>query len=133
MQTFDNFNYGTLISYANYEYDNAFTLTDYSGWARCVIFGFKLHLRFCRLVLYINNKHIVTDIYLNDGYWHHVCAAWQSMDGSYFLYIDGVLKQNDTGLSPMTHITGKQQNLGFYSFVIILIYDIRCNWYPNNQ
>ncbi|KAB0799990.1 hypothetical protein PPYR_07870 [Photinus pyralis] len=31
MVTRDNFNYGTLLSYATYEFDNTFTLTDYTG------------------------------------------------------------------------------------------------------
>lgn len=64
-------------------------------------------LYFYSLVLYVNNEHIVTDVYLNDGYWHHVCAYWESLEGSYGLYVDGVLKQNDTGLATMTHVTGK--------------------------
>lgn len=32
MQTVDSFNYGTLLSYATAVTDNAFTLTDYTGW-----------------------------------------------------------------------------------------------------
>lgn len=31
IKTKDNFNYGTLFSYATPEQDNTFTLTDYSG------------------------------------------------------------------------------------------------------
>lgn len=31
MQTSDNFNYGTILSYATPQFDNAFTVTDYTG------------------------------------------------------------------------------------------------------
>lgn len=30
-----------------------------------------------------------------DGKWHHICATWQNVDGSYKLYIDGIKKGND--------------------------------------
>ncbi|KAJ8929510.1 hypothetical protein NQ314_017803, partial [Rhamnusium bicolor] len=89
MQTLDSFNYGTLLSYATRYIDNAFTLTDYTG-----------------LVLYINNDYIVTDVLLNDGYWHHVCTMWQSYNGSYKVYIDGKVIKYGTGLSTNTYIQG---------------------------
>lgn len=31
IETSDDFNYGTILSYATSEYDNAFTITDYTG------------------------------------------------------------------------------------------------------
>nr|XP_023016002.1 sushi, von Willebrand factor type A, EGF and pentraxin domain-containing protein 1-like [Leptinotarsa decemlineata] len=89
MKTTDNFNYGSLISYATRATDNAFTITDYTG-----------------LVLYVNNNYVVTDVYLNDGHWHHVCANWRSMDGSYEVFVDGVLTKNGSGLSTGVHIQG---------------------------
>ncbi|XP_045479696.1 sushi, von Willebrand factor type A, EGF and pentraxin domain-containing protein 1-like [Harmonia axyridis] len=78
----DTFNYGTLISYATIEDDNAFALTDYTG-----------------LIMYVNGKYIATDVLLNDGIWHHVCATWASLDGIYQVFIDGKLRQFGSGLS----------------------------------
>ncbi|CAG9762396.1 unnamed protein product [Ceutorhynchus assimilis] len=89
LQTLDNFNYGTLLSYATRYMDNAFTLTDYTG-----------------LVFYINNKYIVTDVFLNDGYWHHICATWNSNKGSYQIYVDGTLIKNGTDLATDSTIEG---------------------------
>ncbi|XP_060530297.1 sushi, von Willebrand factor type A, EGF and pentraxin domain-containing protein 1-like isoform X2 [Cylas formicarius] len=89
MQTVDNFNYGTLLSYATRQSDNAFTLTDYTG-----------------LVLYVNNQYVVTDVLLNDGYWHHVCALWQSRGGVYRVYVDGKSVKNGTGLATSSYIEG---------------------------
>uniref|UniRef100_A0A182K190 Sushi, von Willebrand factor type A, EGF and pentraxin domain-containing protein 1 n=1 Tax=Anopheles christyi TaxID=43041 RepID=A0A182K190_9DIPT len=71
-RTDDDFNYGTLLSYATATIDNAFTLTDYSG-----------------LVLYVNGAHVVTNVSLNDGEWHFVCVSWTSVGGRYALYVDG--------------------------------------------
>ncbi|KAL3266100.1 hypothetical protein HHI36_010286 [Cryptolaemus montrouzieri] len=78
----DTFNYGTLVSYATRENDNAFTLTDYTG-----------------LIMYVNGQYIATDVSLNDGVWHHVCATWRSNEGIYQVYIDGNLRQFGSGLS----------------------------------
>ncbi|KAK5644039.1 hypothetical protein RI129_007884 [Pyrocoelia pectoralis] len=89
MITRDNFNYGTLLSYATYEYDNTFTLTDYTG-----------------LVLYINGHHKITDCYLNDGLWHFICVTWKSIGGSYKIYVDGKLVENGEGLANNTYIQG---------------------------
>lgn len=89
MQTVDNVNYGTLVSYATKEFDNAFTLTDYTG-----------------LVIYVNNHHIVTDILLNDGYWHHLCVLWSSLEGNYQIFINGILRMNGTELATNTRIEG---------------------------
>ncbi|KAF2886660.1 hypothetical protein ILUMI_19512, partial [Ignelater luminosus] len=90
MLTSDSFNYGTLLSYATYDYDNAFTLTDYTG-----------------LVLYINGQHVITDVFLNDGRWHFFCVTWQSMNGTYNIYVDGKRVQNGTGLASGTMIEGE--------------------------
>lgn len=89
MQTEDSFNYGTLVSYATRKYDNAFTLTDYTG-----------------LVIYVNNQHVVTDILLNDGYWHHLCVLWSSHNGNYEIFINGILQKNGTHLAPNSQIEG---------------------------
>ncbi|CAH0560178.1 unnamed protein product [Brassicogethes aeneus] len=89
MQSQDNFNYGTLISYATSQKDNTFTLTDYTG-----------------LILYINNQYIVTDLVLNNGHWHHICASWSSINGTYKVYLDGKVVKSGENLSPNTVIPG---------------------------
>lgn len=94
MQTDDNFNYGTLISFANSQFDNAFTLTDYTS-----------------LVLYVNNDYVITDIYLNDGFWHYICASWESSEGRYEIFVDGNLSLNNTGLSTGNYIEGDEDYL----------------------
>ncbi|XP_044748344.1 sushi, von Willebrand factor type A, EGF and pentraxin domain-containing protein 1-like isoform X2 [Coccinella septempunctata] len=91
----DTFNYGTLISYATKENDNAFTLTDYTG-----------------LIMYVNGQYIATDVFLNDGIWHHVCATWASSEGIYQVFIDGKLRQFGSGLS-------KNKDIKAYGSMII--------------
>uniref|UniRef100_A0A182NDP0 Sushi, von Willebrand factor type A, EGF and pentraxin domain-containing protein 1 n=1 Tax=Anopheles dirus TaxID=7168 RepID=A0A182NDP0_9DIPT len=81
-RTDDDFNYGTLLSYATPGVDNAFTVTDYSG-----------------LVVYVNGAHVVTNVSLNDGAWHFVCVCWTSADGRYEVYRDGLLAADGGGLS----------------------------------
>lgn len=79
IQTLDTQNYGTILSYATFKYDNTITITDYGG-----------------LVFYINNKKIYSDIILNDGFWHYFCFTWDSLDGSYLIYVDGkVIQQGE--------------------------------------
>ncbi|XP_066147032.1 sushi, von Willebrand factor type A, EGF and pentraxin domain-containing protein 1-like [Euwallacea fornicatus] len=90
LQTMDSFNYGTLLSYATQYTDNAFTLTDYTG-----------------LVLYVNKKYVVTDVLLNDGYWHHICASWSSTNGTYHIYVDGEVVKNGSDLAPFSTIGGR--------------------------
>lgn len=109
MRTSDDFNYGTLISFANSEYDNAFTLTDYSRYFWQLQFRTFIicNLLFCSLVLYVNNQHVITDVYLNDGFWHYVCASWTSVEGSYTIFIDGSVVQNNKGLATGNIINGK--------------------------
>ncbi|XP_053677965.1 sushi, von Willebrand factor type A, EGF and pentraxin domain-containing protein 1-like [Anopheles nili] len=81
-KTNDDFNYGSLLSYATASFDNAFTLTDYSG-----------------LVLYVNGAHSVTNVSLNDGEWHFMCLSWSSAGGQYKLYLDGKLSFSGQNLS----------------------------------
>ncbi|XP_030767169.1 sushi, von Willebrand factor type A, EGF and pentraxin domain-containing protein 1-like [Sitophilus oryzae] len=89
IQTTDSVNYGTLLSYATRSSDNVFTLTDYTG-----------------LVLYVNKEYIVTDVLLNDGYWHHICAAWQSVNGEYQIFVDGSLINSGRNLASGSKIEG---------------------------
>ncbi|XP_015588785.1 sushi, von Willebrand factor type A, EGF and pentraxin domain-containing protein 1 [Cephus cinctus] len=79
LQSVDTFNYGTVLSYATKEHDNAFTLTDYNGF-----------------VLYVNGERIVTDITANDGYWHFLCITWESQNGSWTVFVDDDIKDNGT-------------------------------------
>ena len=57
VQTNDHFNYGSIISYANKDSDNAFTFTDYNGF-----------------VLYVNGENVITDIKIIDDVWHFLCG-----------------------------------------------------------
>lgn len=82
MQTDDNFNYGTIISYATEGVDNMFTLTDYNGF-----------------VLYVNGSNTVTDVNINDGLWHFICVAWTCENGFYEIHVDGSLHHTGYNLS----------------------------------
>lgn len=89
LQTTDDFNYGTLLSYATLDDDNAFTFTDYNGF-----------------VLYVQKKRVVTDVIANDGFWHFICVTWQSEGGNWTIYMDGVERANGSGLSDRSPIPG---------------------------
>ncbi|RLU26420.1 hypothetical protein DMN91_000214 [Ooceraea biroi] len=82
LQSMDTFNYGTVLSYATAFYDNAFTITDYNGF-----------------VLYVNGEKVVTDIKVNDGYWHFLCVTWESEYGSWRVFVDGILKDSGVRLA----------------------------------
>ncbi|XP_053975953.1 sushi, von Willebrand factor type A, EGF and pentraxin domain-containing protein 1-like [Hylaeus volcanicus] len=89
LQSKDTFNYGTVLSYATRHYDNAFTLTDYNG-----------------LVIYINGQKVVTDIKVNDGYWHFICITWENGNGSWNAFMDGFLRDNGTRLAKRSTVQG---------------------------
>ncbi|XP_055618198.1 sushi, von Willebrand factor type A, EGF and pentraxin domain-containing protein 1-like [Toxorhynchites rutilus septentrionalis] len=89
IQTNDDFNYGSVISYATSRSDNAFTFTDYSGF-----------------VLYISGEHVVTNVFINDGHWHFICLSWISQMGLYEIYLDGELHTTGYGLSSGKAIEG---------------------------
>ena len=59
MSTDDGDNYGTPLSYATHEEDNALTLTDYSGF-----------------VLAVAGRKVVTDVAANSGDWTAICVSW---------------------------------------------------------
>lgn len=89
IQTKDTFNYGSLLSYATPELDNAFTFTDYNGF-----------------VLYINGNNTITDIKIIDDVWHFICVSWSS-DGGYFeIYLDGYLHTHGFNLSDSKPVSG---------------------------
>ena len=82
MQTDDRQNQGTPLSYATSTQFNALTMTDYSGF-----------------VLYIDGSKYVTDVAVNDGYWHHVTLTFRTRDaggGEWKIYVDGHLRANGT-------------------------------------
>lgn len=68
---------GTVISYAttvgNIVQDNAMALQDYASF-----------------VLSINNQTAFTGLRGNDGQWHHVAVTWESANGKWYAYKDGV-------------------------------------------
>lgn len=82
LETNNTFNYGTILSYATTEMDNALTLIDYTG-----------------LVLWINGKYVVTNVKINDGIWHHVCISWRSSSGDFLISVDSTIRASGTGLS----------------------------------
>nr|XP_050859532.1 sushi, von Willebrand factor type A, EGF and pentraxin domain-containing protein 1-like isoform X2 [Vespula vulgaris] len=89
LQSMDTFNYGTVLSYATPDEDNALTVTDYNGF-----------------VLYINGHEVVTDIKVNDGYWHFLCITWENTNGSWNIFLDGILKDTGTNLAKGLTIPG---------------------------
>lgn len=72
---------------------------------------FSNKILFFSLVLYVNNQYVITDIYLNDGYWHYICASWSSIEGRYAIYVDANLTQSGIGISTGKHIKGTQNHL----------------------
>ncbi|XP_053687129.1 sushi, von Willebrand factor type A, EGF and pentraxin domain-containing protein 1-like [Sabethes cyaneus] len=82
IQTNDDFNYGSVISYATSRMDNEFTFTDYSGF-----------------VLYIAGQYVVTNVYINDGMWHFICLTWTNQRGIYEIFLDGELQTTGYDLS----------------------------------
>uniref|UniRef100_A0A8C8CTH4 Sushi, von Willebrand factor type A, EGF and pentraxin domain-containing protein 1 n=1 Tax=Oncorhynchus tshawytscha TaxID=74940 RepID=A0A8C8CTH4_ONCTS len=90
MRSSDTTNYGTPISYAVEESDNAFLLIDYNGW-----------------VLYINGNDKITDCpAVNTGQWHHIGVSWRSWDGDWRVYINGNPSDGGKGLSVGSTIPG---------------------------
>jgi hypothetical protein len=43
---------------------------------------------------------------LIDGKWHHICATWENVNGSYKFYIDGI-KQGNGGILQKGHVIQK--------------------------
>lgn len=141
IQTNDHFNYGSLISYATQEIDNAFTFTDYNGF-----------------VLYINGENVITDIKIIDNVWHFLCGkkvdffmeilliilipksvSWTANEGQYEIYLDGALNVQGFNLSRSTPIKGQgifiigqeQDSLGGLTFVLALKIDFHA--FPSFQ
>ncbi|XP_044001596.1 sushi, von Willebrand factor type A, EGF and pentraxin domain-containing protein 1-like [Aphidius gifuensis] len=77
LQSTDKFNYGTIFSYATDNQDNEITLNDYNG-----------------LVFYIKGQRIITDIILNNGQWYFLCVTWESSRGTWFIYVNGIIRES---------------------------------------
>lgn len=52
-----------------------------------------------RFVLYINGQRVVTDVKVNDGYWHFLCVTWENGYGTWRVFVDGILKDSGTRLA----------------------------------
>lgn len=52
-------------------------------------------------------EKVVTDVTANDGYWHHICFTWSSIEGTWVLYKDGVEQDKGKGLAAGTYIPSK--------------------------
>ncbi|XP_021351273.1 sushi, von Willebrand factor type A, EGF and pentraxin domain-containing protein 1-like [Mizuhopecten yessoensis] len=90
MKTDDDTNQGTPFSYSSSNtMDNAFTLTNYEGF-----------------VISVNNHQQVTDVYANDGVWHHIIVTWASNRGSWKIYKDGVVWDSGYDLAAGEVIAG---------------------------
>lgn len=57
-------------------------------------------------VIYINGNRAVTDITVNDGYWHFICITWENRFGLWRVFMDGVVRDNGTSLATGTEIEG---------------------------
>lgn len=86
------------------------TLTDYNGYVGSTYEVTKRRVCFIeqvlsliyvgilhnRIVLYVHGNNVITDVTINDGDWHFICATWTSHLGRYEIFIDGLLR--DAGL-----------------------------------
>jgi len=41
----------------------------------------------------------VTDIKVNDGYWHFLCVTWENKHGFWNVFVDGMLKDSGVRLA----------------------------------
>ncbi|XP_071951453.1 sushi, von Willebrand factor type A, EGF and pentraxin domain-containing protein 1-like isoform X2 [Antedon mediterranea] len=87
MKTADKDNYGCPISYSTRDdmgvvVDNALTLQDYNSFS-----------------FYVNGEAAFTYVQANsNSAWHHIALTWESLSGSWFIYMDDVLQKQGTGL-----------------------------------
>ncbi|XP_021365829.1 sushi, von Willebrand factor type A, EGF and pentraxin domain-containing protein 1-like [Mizuhopecten yessoensis] len=96
IRTQDTMNYGTPFSYAvetnelAWKEGNMFTLTDYG-----------------QLKLYIHGDVAVTTVRVNDGRWQHLCVAWQSSGGLWWMYVNGTIAHRGDNLAQGDTIPGE--------------------------
>ena len=65
-----------------------------------------LWVDYSRFVLYINNEKVITDVTANDDHWHHLGVTWNSVNGEWQIYKDGVLEDSGEGLASGSVIIG---------------------------
>ncbi|XP_067928549.1 sushi, von Willebrand factor type A, EGF and pentraxin domain-containing protein 1-like [Watersipora subatra] len=82
-------NSDTPFSYANYEHANAFTLSDCS-----------------RLLLYVNDDLVPTDISLDDQLWHHTAVTWTNQQGMWQVFVDGLSVRTGSSIQVDQSISG---------------------------
>ena len=80
---------GTPLSYATVERDNELAITDCNGF-----------------VIYVAGQDKVTDVSVADGTWHHIAVTWQSEDGVWNIYKDGLRQDGGRGLAAGLVIKG---------------------------
>ncbi|XP_069112079.1 sushi, von Willebrand factor type A, EGF and pentraxin domain-containing protein 1-like isoform X2 [Argopecten irradians] len=96
LRSVDTMNYGTPFSYAvetndlYWQENNMFTLSDYG-----------------QLTLYVHGDVAVTNVGVNDGRWQHICVAWQSSGGLWWLYVNGTTVDRGDNLAPGQTIQGE--------------------------
>ncbi|XP_074620011.1 sushi, von Willebrand factor type A, EGF and pentraxin domain-containing protein 1-like [Acropora palmata] len=92
MRTKDN-KAGTVISYStqmeSIVQDNAIVLQDYASF-----------------VLSVNNKTVFTGLTVNDGQWHHVAVTWESTNGAWVAYKDGLKTMSSSAFQKGQVIAG---------------------------
>lgn len=57
-------------------------------------------------VLYVNSSNTITDIVINDGFWHFVCVTWRTENGYYEIYLDGQIVTSGVDLNTGGEIEG---------------------------
>ncbi|ELU05207.1 hypothetical protein CAPTEDRAFT_227166 [Capitella teleta] len=81
--------YGTPLSYVANVIDNAFTISDCSGF-----------------VIYINGQITVTNVSINDGGWQHLAFTWSSLAGQWSFYVGGSMEVEGRDLAAGETIPG---------------------------
>lgn len=54
----------------------------------------------------MNGTNTITDIVINDGFWHFVCVTWRMENGYYEIYLDGRLVSSGVDLNSNGEIQG---------------------------
>lgn len=68
--------------------------------------NFLVRDRSLSLILYVNGTNTITDIVINDGFWHFVCVTWRMENGYYEIYLDGRLVSSGVDLNSNGEIQG---------------------------
>lgn len=54
----------------------------------------------------MNNRHIVTNVNLNDGEWHFFCINWENFNGNFKIFVDGKFVKNGNNFAKGEIIKG---------------------------